>query len=74
MNCLPLCSVAAAAEAPMIDSTQAAYERAQQEIDRVLGPRQPPAAEAVPGVIISDRDKRRWDIPSSQQHLLLAVA
>lgn len=41
---------------PPVDSTQAAYERAQKEIDRVLGPRD---TNSVPDVIVGNAEKKR---------------
>ncbi|KAK7500471.1 hypothetical protein BaRGS_00008378, partial [Batillaria attramentaria] len=49
------CSLAAEAE-PQVDSAQAAYERAQKEIDKVLGPRE---TNAVPDVLAGNNEKKR---------------
>nr|KAG5709186.1 hypothetical protein BaRGS_028642 [Batillaria attramentaria] len=41
---------------PQVDSAQAAYERAQKEIDKVLGPRE---TNAVPDVLAGNNEKKR---------------
>ncbi|KAL8603797.1 hypothetical protein ACOMHN_058532 [Nucella lapillus] len=47
------------AHAPTDDATQAAYERAQQEIDRVLGPRQTSHSSSHPGPTGTHRNMQR---------------